>query len=1179
MKFAAVPASLVLLLAFSVFGQDLKTESVPTPVVQTLSNKLKSIESASGLDETVKAKAIDAYKQAIASATSVETSRNLAKSFKAKADEVDGLLTKAKADAGNIEPQSSVDTTNLTLQELDKAVQREAVEFESLKQSVTEANDSIASREKRLLEIPTALAEANAKLSQIEADLNVSPPDGEQKVVSEAKSALSEQQKAALQSQVAALKAENAWHVASGELLPVHLENARKRRDAKQAELELWQNAAREKRETEVDRHVREAEQALADVVEGSLKELRPLAGANVQTAKDRRETESELKSATERQSELQGTFNRLEQQFKRARQEAQAQSTISQSLGEVLRERRIELRSIEQTLPDDSSLQSQVSKERLQLFLVREESAELEDLDATTRAKAAELRQSDGYKERLQSFLAREESRDPGAAARAKAAEKFSERYEDDVRIQLELRKTLLKGLETDTEALFGTLAKLEGTVSGLKSLSKDYAQFIDERVLWIRSADAFGIQQFKDTASSAVELTNRSGWAELPSRLVSRLTTQPFLPTLALAALIPLMILSYRLRTVVRDCGEKAKSGNCRDFGFTWRAALLTLALGFVWPAAFYFVGIWLRSGRLIQNDVTTQLSVGFLSAGAVLLPLELWRQTARKLGLMESHFGIAENVTAILRRNLRWLTYVLVPLIATASIIRASGNPIHEQSLGRVVFVTSMLVLAFFLYRVGNPKGGASQGYLARRSDSVLFKGRFVLFWLLVSVPLAFAAIALFGYQFTAEQLAIRLLWSCFLVLGIWFLQALALRWVVLSRRRLAIEQARARLAKASEQSEKDPVTAEAQANLEAIDLGSVDQQTRRLVRAIAVVAGTLAIWSLWVDVLPALSKIGDVRAWEVSVATVVSDTSSETGDTSPNTTTTVVDEVTYGEVFKAIAIFCIMLLAMRDLPGLLELVLLQRLPLDVALRFAITTLTRYVIFVVGTAWALGTIHIGWSKVQWLVAGVSVGLGFGLQEIFANFVSGLIILFERPLRAGDIVTIDGVTGTVKSVRMRATIIQDLDRKDFVVPNKDFITGRLLNWTLSDEVSRIVLPVGVAYGSDTDKAKELMLSAATSHEQIVDEPPPQVTFEAFGDSSLNLVLRCFISLQNMPSRLKIVDELHSTIDAAFRDADIEIPFPQRDLHLRSSDVEPSISLNNGATTKKDTSKAKDAR
>ncbi len=1121
--------SLALLLTFSVgvAAEEIERKPDQPESIQTLTTQLKTVELIPDLDATAKAKVIEAYKQALASATSSESFKAKAESFKAQANEVASLLSTERAKVSQEVRQPSVNAAGLELKELDQIVRQKSVELERLKQDLTEATDAIADREKRLLDIPTAIANANTRLANVETELGKTPPEDQPKTVTEANSALLEQRRAALRNELDALKAENAWHVANGELLPVRRDVARQQLDRHQAELARWQQAAREKREDEVDRAIRDANDALEDLPAP----LKPLGDANLKAAKLRRLTEEELQRLTNEQSELQNSLKKLEQQFARAQQEANAEASVSQAIGEVLRERRIELRNIQQQLPNSESLQPEISQNRLQLFLLREELADLEDIEEATSTTLAELEIDEGFREQ--------------------------------VRKQLEFRTQLVKGLIADRGDQFEMLAQKEGTVTGLKSLTKGYAQFIDERVLWIRSADIFGIQQFTESVNSAQAFAMSPGWKELPSLLAGRCLQKPYTLTVALAALIPVLIVSKRLRTGIRQCGEKAKSGSCRDFGFTWRATLLTSALALVWPAAFYLFGLWLSGGRLADNRVATQLAAGFLTGGAILLPVEFWRQSARKLGLMESHFGVAPNATELLRRSLPWLTFVLTPLCAFAAMVRTSGNPIHEQSLGRLAFVTSMLVLAFFLHRVGHPRRGIVQSYLARRPDSILFKSRFVLYWLTVATPLAFAVIAIVGYQFTAEQLAVRLLWSCFLVLGIWFLRALALRWVVLSRRRLAIEQARARLAMTSEQTETDPITAEAQANLEEIDLSSVDQQTRRLVRAVTVVVGALAIWSLWVDVLPALSKLGDGKAWDVSVATIAADSAANDGAAETATTQTIVDEVTYGEVFKAIAIFGIMVLAMRDVPGLLELVLLQRLPLDVALRFAITTLTRYVIFVVGMVWALGTIHIGWSKVQWLLAGVGVGLGFGLQEIFANFVSGLIILFERPLRAGDIVTIDGVTGTVKSVRMRATIIQDLDRKDFIVPNKDFITGRLLNWTLSDEVSRIVVPVGVAYGSDTDNAKELMLSAATEHELIVQEPPPQVTFEQFGDSSLNLVLRCFISLKNMPSRLKIIDELHSKIDALFRDANIEIPFPQRDLHLRSSDVADSIALN----------------
>jgi potassium-dependent mechanosensitive channel len=178
--------------------------------------------------------------------------------------------------------------------------------------------------------------------------------------------------------------------------------------------------------------------------------------------------------------------------------------------------------------------------------------------------------------------------------------------------------------------------------------------------------------------------------------------------------------------------------------------------------------------------------------------------------------------------------------------------------------------------------------------------------------------------------------------------------------------------------------------------------------------------------------------------------------------------------------------------------------------------------------------------------------------LQEIFANFVSGLIILFERPVRVGDVVTIDSVTGVVSRIRMRATTIIDGDRKELIIPNKEFITGRVLNWTLTDPVNRVVIKVGVAYGSDTHRATDILLDLAKKHPHVLDDPPPGVALESFGDSALNFVLRCF--LPNMDNRGTVIHELHMAIDHEFRAAGIEIALPQQDVHVRSIELPPSM-------------------
>jgi len=211
--------------------------------------------------------------------------------------------------------------------------------------------------------------------------------------------------------------------------------------------------------------------------------------------------------------------------------------------------------------------------------------------------------------------------------------------------------------------------------------------------------------------------------------------------------------------------------------------------------------------------------------------------------------------------------------------------------------------------------------------------------------------------------------------------------------------------------------------------------------------------------------------------------------------------------------------------------------------------VVALSTYGIVVIGVLLFFNTIGAQWSQLQWLVAALGVGIGFGLQEIVANFISGLIILFERPIRVGDIVTVGDTDGVVTKIRIRATTIRNYDRKELLVPNKEFITGRLLNWSLSDQVTRIVIVVGVAYGTDVDKAHELMKEAAEENEQVLDDPHPIVSFEGFGDNSLTLLLRAFID--DLDYRVQTVTALHKAINRKFEDAGISIAFPQRDLHL----------------------------
>ena len=378
---------------------------------------------------------------------------------------------------------------------------------------------------------------------------------------------------------------------------------------------------------------------------------------------------------------------------------------------------------------------------------------------------------------------------------------------------------------------------------------------------------------------------------------------------------------------------------------------------------------------------------------------------------------------------------------------------------------------------------------------------------------------------------------------LILAILLLNGLLMRWLFVAQRRLAIEEARKRRAAYQERAakgEQDSGDVPPPPEETRIDISAVSAQTRQIVRGLTLLGLLVGSWVIWDDVLPAIGFLEGIELWRGAPEAVGAEGAE-----------LIVPMVTLADLLLALVVLVLTAIVSKNIPGLLDLTILQRLPLDAGSRYATSTIMRYAITIVGVVVALGMIGITWQKVQWIAAAVTVGLGFGLQEIFANFVSGLIILFERPIRVGDTVTVGEVHGTVSRIRIRSTTVTDWDRKELVVPNKEFITNRIVNWTLSDPILRLIVPVGIAYGSDTTLAEKLLLQAARENPIVLDDPAPRVVFSKFGDSALEFDLRVFVP--EIDQLLKVRHEIHNAIDRAFRKAGIEIAFPQRDIHVRS--------------------------
>lgn len=228
------------------------------------------------------------------------------------------------------------------------------------------------------------------------------------------------------------------------------------------------------------------------------------------------------------------------------------------------------------------------------------------------------------------------------------------------------------------------------------------------------------------------------------------------------------------------------------------------------------------------------------------------------------------------------------------------------------------------------------------------------------------------------------------------------------------------------------------------------------------------------------------------------------------------------------------------------------LLARSKIELGVRLAVGTIIRYVVIIVGMIVILQTLGIDLSALTILTGALGVGVGFGLQHITNNLVSGIILLFERPIKVGDRIEVGGVLGDVVRISPRATIIVTNDNITVIVPNSEFITGRVTNWSYIDRDVRFHIPVAVSYHSDPEEVRRLLLTVAGAHPGVLKQPEPDALFQEFGDSSLKFVLRVwtrdYITTQGV-----LRSELNFAISRMFKEHGIEIPFPQQDLHIRS--------------------------
>lgn len=1067
-------------------------------VTQSQIESLKErVESASELDEAAKSVVTGLLDQAAIDLQTASAREGEANLFDEQIEGAGQRLSEVTELLATPEEAIAAEPLPDDAAELERALNDAQSELTKAEQQLAAAASEPSRRQGRLLAIPQERAAIEAELADLREQLAAPAAAGEVPLLTEARRLRLQSQLRAGEAELAKLQNEKSVYAATANLLPLERQlaerNARQLRDRVAA---IQQRLA-EDRKQEIDT-LRERVLAVAGDDPATLSDL----------ARENLSLLNRYQAVETRSDEVRGTLVDIERVRDEVRVRAETTTKrvlavgLTDALALLLQRDKNQLNALKIKYKPDPSLRSEIRDLQLETF-------RLEDQTGTTITTGT----------------------DP-------ASSPLSERNADseDVQVLETLKAEILSKLVPSEAVLFQQLVALDTAQRELRDAIDGYLLFIEENLLWTRNSPFIAATNPSAAMVGLRWLISPQHWAQVPRQMVETFKREAVPMVTAAVVCLLLFVWRFRWLKTLRKQSSIAKRKNCVSVEPTIRAAFMTVLMAAPLPLLLALCGWVLSQGRP-ETDFAAAVGRGCYSAAAFVTPFYFLCQLCRSSGLGVDHFGWPERICQTLRQAGRDIATLGGALILVVGMLRAkSDNPAWDapimSSLGRYLILTLMAVLMFNAHLIFKPsrlwKDQADPNWL-------LFRQRKLVYAIAMLIPVSIALLCALGYEYMTLSVMSHLLRTVTAMLIVLVVQSIAKRTLLVRRRRLAI--AKLQQQRMQRESVHDPegdegTGIEIETPPAEMNLGTISEQAQQLVRLVTITSVIVLLALIWIDLMPGLRMLDRVTLW--------------------TTGTTTVNQVTLQDLIFCLLSIAVTIYAIKSFPALVEMFFLQ--PLAPGARYAVTTITRYAVGALGLIFGLSFLSIPWSQLSWIAAAASVGLGFGLQEILANFVSGLILLLEQPIRVGDVITVDGSTGVVSKMQIRATTVTNWDRQELVIPNKDLVTGKLLNWTLSNVVNRVTINVGVAYGSPPNEVRDILMRVVKDHPDVLEDPAPLVTFEQFGDSSLNFVIRCY--LPSLDKRLATIHDLHAAIAEALEAADIQIPFPQRDIHLS---VEPA--------------------
>jgi potassium efflux system protein len=1106
-----LPLAWLLLVASGAAAQDAapdRVEGAPDlPAVELVTRRAEEAMASPDLDAATRAALVELYRKTINSLEAIAEQRRASARFEnaiegaaAEAVSLREQLLEAKAESTGPE----ADFSDLTLAEIEQRLLNQQAHLAVAETRLAELEAQLLQQRERPGAIRLRLADAKGSMPAMASDVPPREPGDERPELVLARQWANVSLREQLRSEIRMLEQELLSQPARLERMMAQRDLAEFNRDTLALQAESLEQAAGKRRleEAEVARS-----EALAIEREAAGKHplVADLASRNARLT----EEVDRLVNAIDEVERIESTANsesrRIEDTYAMTRQKLEI-AGLSHILGQVLQDQ-------QRSLPDAAEFRRQARARDRRIADTSLAQIQLED-------ERRRLRDLEGYVGELVQDL-------PADTA---------EGIRDQLGALALSRAGLIDRALGVQRSYLVAMAEADIAQRRLQEAVERFDAFLDSRLLWVRSAEMVSVDSIARIPSEVAVWADPERWLQALSAFVREVLVSPLV-------LVALLVVAWRevrrsrLLRALRDCGGNVGRLLADQFGDTLRAFGLIGLLALPWPFLMFAAGrqLIVADGG---GDFGKDLGAVLVTLAPVLLQLMALRLFVAPGSIAEVHFGWRSEGVRRLYRDLVWFSPLLMGLAFVTMLTLLPRDLGPGTGLGRVLFLVLMAAFTVFFWRLSRPNGGTISILSAAKPAGRVYRLRHLWFLLLVGPPIVAAVISVAGYTYTASTMIDRILRSAWLAMGLIVLHQLIERWLTLNQGRLRLEAARARLS-ADRESRQDregqdasEISPARDAEEPVVDIESLDATSRKLLNNAFVLLGALGLWTIWNDVFPALVILEYVTLW----------THTSAGAEAPVA-------VTLSSLLRALLVLVVTVVAVRQLPSFLEFVLMRWLRLSPGDRYTVVTLTRYTVVAVGVIWIFGFLGGDWSQIQWIVAALGVGIGFGLQEIVANFISGLIILFERPIRIGDVVTVGNTDGVVTRIQIRATTIRNWDRKELLVPNKNFITQELLNWSLSDQTTRILLRVGIAYGSDVEKAMQIMERAAAEHPNILADPAPFVVFEEFGDNALLLSLRCFIG--EIDYRLRTISDINLAIDKGMSMAGVEIAFPQRDVHL----------------------------